>query len=86
VCTMQAPVRALASWYGLAVAGTGVAGETDVTVLFKAAPGSRRWQHGTSPGGADDSGYTVILAPTATAASRSSAMAKPAPRCAAGYQ
>jgi hypothetical protein len=45
----------------LSVAGACVAGETDVTVLFKAAPGSRRWQHGTSLAGEGDSGYTVIL-------------------------
>ena len=41
--------------------GRGAAGETDVTVLFKSTPGSRRWQHTVGCGCAEDCGYTVIL-------------------------
>ncbi|KAK9831854.1 hypothetical protein WJX81_001923 [Elliptochloris bilobata] len=36
-------------------------GETDVTVLFKSAPGSRRWQHTVRGSSSGDCGYTVIL-------------------------
>ena len=38
-----------------------VTGETDVTVLFASAPGSRRWQHTAGPGSMQDCSYTVIL-------------------------
>ena len=46
--------------------GTGLSfccatGETDVTVLFASAPGSRRWQHTAGPDSLQDYGYTVIL-------------------------